>query len=177
MSMSRGVALFDAGRYWDAHEAWEASWRAAVGPEKALLQSLILWAAALHQHRQGLTHGARRLLRRALDRLDQTGDATFEFEPDQLRDALVDSWAQLERGNVVQVVRLGALRRVPQPAEVQLEHRKACPYCGELVLVSVEAELSSGADYVEDCPVCCRPWEVHVRGGDQVSVELARSDD
>ena len=26
MSLERGVELFNAGRYWDAHEAWEEAW-------------------------------------------------------------------------------------------------------------------------------------------------------
>lgn len=37
-----------------------------------------------------------------------------------------------------------------------------CPYCGESV--ELIADPSAGDQrYVEDCPVCCRPMEVHVR--------------
>jgi transcription elongation factor Elf1 len=40
-----------------------------------------------------------------------------------------------------------------------------CPYCGESFDTSVD--LSAGSQrYVEDCAVCCRPIEVHVRVGD-----------
>jgi uncharacterized Zn finger protein len=35
----------------------------------------------------------------------------------------------------------------------------ACPYCGEPSTISVETE----EDFVQDCPVCCRPWQVRVR--------------
>lgn len=37
-----------------------------------------------------------------------------------------------------------------------------CPYCGEQVEVSVDEGGGSRQHYVEDCPVCCRPWEVKV---------------
>jgi hypothetical protein len=52
-----------------------------------------------------------------------------------------------------------------------------CPYCGEAVDVSVEGVGAADESYVEDCPVCCRPWTVHVhRDEDRVDVQLARED-
>ncbi|WP_110889008.1 DUF309 domain-containing protein [Deinococcus yavapaiensis] len=50
-----GLKLFNEGRYWEAHEAWEAPWRQAEGRERALLQALILLAAAMHKR---LAHGS-----------------------------------------------------------------------------------------------------------------------
>ncbi len=39
-----------------------------------------------------------------------------------------------------------------------------CPYCGESF--EALADPSAGdADYVEDCPVCCRPIALHLRVG------------
>jgi len=53
-----------------------------------------------------------------------------------------------------------------------------CPYCGEWVELSVDPVGPSSETYVEDCSVCCRPWEVHVsREDEQVSISLGRSDD
>ena len=53
-----------------------------------------------------------------------------------------------------------------------------CPYCGELVEVSVDPVGPPAEQYVEDCSVCCRPWSVTVqRDGEEVDVQLARSDD
>ena len=43
--------------------------------------------------------------------------------------------------------------------------RITCPYCGERFEAIVDASMGD-ADYVEDCPVCCRPIEMHLRGGD-----------
>ena len=38
-------------------------------------------------------------------------------------------------------------------------HDTTCPYCGELITLTVDA--SAGAQtYIEDCAVCCRPITV-----------------
>ena len=47
--LRRGAALFNAGRWWDAHEAWEEVWRVSSGEQRAFVQALILLAAALHK--------------------------------------------------------------------------------------------------------------------------------
>lgn len=46
-----GVACFNQGAYWDAHEAWEAIWLPATGTAKHFYGGLILLAAALHKTR------------------------------------------------------------------------------------------------------------------------------
>jgi hypothetical protein len=38
-----------------------------------------------------------------------------------------------------------------------------CPYCGEPVELAVDPGGGNVQEYVEDCPVCCRPWRVTVR--------------
>jgi transposase-like protein len=35
-----------------------------------------------------------------------------------------------------------------------------CPYCGEQVTIFIDPGGGREQRYVEDCPVCCRPWEV-----------------
>ena len=58
------------------------------------------------------------------------------------------------------------------------ESSAICPYCGESVEVSVDPTGPSAETYVEDCPVCCRPWVVHVaREEEEVLVSLGREDD
>lgn len=44
-----GARLFNAGQWWEAHEAWETEWMRAHGQEKQFIQGLILLAAALHK--------------------------------------------------------------------------------------------------------------------------------
>ena len=36
-----------------------------------------------------------------------------------------------------------------------------CPYCGEQFTAAVDGSGGS-QDYIEDCPVCCRPNEIHI---------------
>jgi hypothetical protein len=54
-----------------------------------------------------------------------------------------------------------------------------CPYCGETVELTVEPYGVSHEHYVEDCSVCCQPWEVYVSRDDEgnVHVELHRGDE
>lgn len=41
-----------------------------------------------------------------------------------------------------------------------------CPYCSETVEISLDPGSGAAQDYVEDCEVCCQPWTVVVRYGD-----------
>lgn len=38
-----------------------------------------------------------------------------------------------------------------------------CPYCGELNEVTLDPGSGARQEYVEDCQVCCQPWQVTVR--------------
>jgi hypothetical protein len=51
----------------------------------------------------------------------------------------------------------------PGDGTAQLEATVSCPYCGELNDVSLDPGGGSEQEYVEDCQVCCRPWQVSVR--------------
>jgi hypothetical protein len=65
------VDLFNAGYFWEAHEAWEELWvaRPRRSAEALLLQGLIQTAAALVKIRLGAPDPARALARRGLDKL------------------------------------------------------------------------------------------------------------
>jgi hypothetical protein len=54
-----------------------------------------------------------------------------------------------------------------------------CPYCGETVPVVVDEGGGTSQQYVEDCPVCCRPIELSVRrdASGEHDVEARREDD
>ena len=44
-----------------------------------------------------------------------------------------------------------------------------CPYCGESAEIDVDETSASHQSYVQDCPVCCQPWQVEInrdRDGD-----------
>jgi predicted metal-dependent hydrolase len=65
----RGVALFDAGYYWEAHEAWEALWHAEGrrGATADVLRGLIKLAAAGIKVRERREPGVRTHARRAAE--------------------------------------------------------------------------------------------------------------
>jgi len=52
-----------------------------------------------------------------------------------------------------------------------------CPYCGEPVQAVLD--LSAGdQQYIEDCPVCCRPILFDLRSdGEQWTLDVRREDD
>ena len=66
-SYTRGLVLFNAGYYWEAHELWEDVWKALNrrGPMAELLKGLIKLAAVGIKIRQGRPNAACSLLRRA----------------------------------------------------------------------------------------------------------------
>jgi len=54
-----------------------------------------------------------------------------------------------------------------------------CPYCGEPVELIIDEGGGERQEYVEDCPVCCRPWNVIVGQNEEGEwrVELRTEDE
>ena len=56
-----------------------------------------------------------------------------------------------------------------------------CPYCGEVVTIAIDPAGGAVQTYVEDCQVCCQPWQVHVtyddHGAAHVWVDAAQDPD
>ena len=61
----RGIELFNAGRFFESHEAFEEIWMKSEGAERELLHALIQSAAALHHVQRGNLKGALSVYRRA----------------------------------------------------------------------------------------------------------------
>ena len=52
-----------------------------------------------------------------------------------------------------------------------------CPYCGEINEISLDPGSGHHQEYVEDCQVCCKPWQVHVtRDREYRYVDVTRGD-
>ena len=47
-----------------------------------------------------------------------------------------------------------------------------CPYCGEAVEIALDPGSGTHQEYVEDCEVCCRPWQVSVAYGTDGAAEV-----
>ncbi len=48
----------------------------------------------------------------------------------------------------------------------------SCPYCGESVEITLDPGSGSHQSSVEDCSVCCRPWNVSVAYHDDGSADV-----
>lgn len=71
--LREGIDLFNTGRYWHAHEAWEHAWlELPEGPDgdgEIVLRGLIQLTAALHLQSVGRLDGAASNLRKAREKL------------------------------------------------------------------------------------------------------------
>jgi predicted metal-dependent hydrolase len=81
------LACYEAGRWFDAHEALERAWRRSPDPEMMLIQGLIQWAVALEHHRRGNPHGALTLLDRAWAKIEPAPSRALGLDLDPLRAA------------------------------------------------------------------------------------------
>ena len=52
-------------------------------------------------------------------------------------------------------------RRRQQP-QSESEASYVCDACGETIVIPIDLSAGESQQYVEDCPVCCRPNLIHV---------------
>jgi hypothetical protein len=58
---------------------------------------------------------------------------------------------------------------------MQTEFTITCPYCGEDVEIYVESDVRG--TLVQDCEVCCNPWQLRVtQDGEERWVDVLRAD-
>jgi predicted metal-dependent hydrolase len=75
MSLLRGIDLFNSGRYWEAHEAWEEAWMPdRRGPDGGFYKGLIQVAA-------GCLHYGRRNRRGAVNKWTSGADYLRPYLP------------------------------------------------------------------------------------------------
>jgi transcription elongation factor Elf1 len=60
-------------------------------------------------------------------------------------------------------------KRKPDTAQ---EASYICDACGEEIVVPVDVSAGESQEYVEDCPVCCRPNVIHVEFHDDGDVHV-----
>lgn len=65
-----GIAVYNAGRYHAAHDAWEAYWLDSTGADERFLHGLIQFTAAVHHVTTGNPAGATGLAESASEYLD-----------------------------------------------------------------------------------------------------------
>lgn len=89
-----GRARFNARQFFEAHETWETAWRRDGGPDRLLLQALIMVAAACVKATRGEPRGTVKLLSSALELMpvthDEAGIALEDFRA-KVEAALVEA--------------------------------------------------------------------------------------
>lgn len=93
--VAEGIEHFNAGRFFEAHEAWEEIWRSTTPEPRELWRGLIQVAVGLYHHEtRGNPAPARRVLARGLRRLEDYPQGTEGLDLVGLRAtaALWESW-------------------------------------------------------------------------------------
>jgi predicted metal-dependent hydrolase len=83
-----GIIFFNAGRYFDAHEAWEDMWRETRGPLRLYYQGLVQAAVGMHHLSRGNLNGAAAQLEKSVSKLEQYPDRFCHIENGKLVTAL-----------------------------------------------------------------------------------------
>lgn len=96
--LQKGLALFNSGKFFEAHEELEDIWREMQGPERRFLQGLIQVAAGFHHHSTGNRTGALSLIGRGAERLDQAPDFFLGIDLRALRRELM-RWLEALAGD------------------------------------------------------------------------------
>ena len=86
--LDQGIIFFNAGRYFDAHEAWEDLWRESGGPLRLFYQGLVQAAVGMHHLSQGNLNGAQAQLKKSLDKLQQYPETFCRIDNSKLIDDL-----------------------------------------------------------------------------------------
>jgi hypothetical protein len=87
----KGLAAFNSGHFYEAHEHWEEVWLETPNPDKMFLQGLIQVAAAFHHHSRANRKGTRNLLHAGLLKLEYFPRVHGGLEIEALRES-VRSW-------------------------------------------------------------------------------------
>jgi uncharacterized protein len=99
--LGEGLAHYNAGRFFAAHESWERVWLTCPEPEKTFLQAVIQVAAAFHHLQRGNVLGAESLLSRALRRMQRYPKRFAGIEAEGLREDIRRGLEALSAGNEV----------------------------------------------------------------------------
>jgi len=90
-SVERGIDLFNAGNYFEAHEAWEGLWLDTNSPEeKQFLQGLIMAAGSFLHYLRRECAGASALLEKSVPLIRRGIDAYPDLRIFEFTQALED---------------------------------------------------------------------------------------
>lgn len=87
-AIREGIELFNEERFWESHESLEFAWRRESGPDKEILQGIILIAAAFVHLQKNEIAVALSMIGRAYAKLAGHHSERFGINIDNLRDNL-----------------------------------------------------------------------------------------
>lgn len=91
----RGIELFNAGEYYEAHEVIEYEWHAERGPVRALYQGILQIGVGLHHTRNGNHRGAELLLTDGIEKVSRFLPACQGIDTARLAREVQDCLAQV----------------------------------------------------------------------------------
>jgi uncharacterized protein len=97
----QGLALFNAGKFFECHEVWEIAWKEARGEPRAFFQGLIQAAVAILHAERGNRRGSISVYNKAKAGLDPLASAFMGVALDEFRVALAEFFEQLEAGTEI----------------------------------------------------------------------------
>ena len=95
-----GIDLFNAGHFFECHEAWEYVWNRSQGDEKIAIQGLIQAAVAILHLERGNRDGAEYLYATARAKLDPLPDNFRQVAIAELRESLEEFFKSVRAANV-----------------------------------------------------------------------------
>jgi predicted metal-dependent hydrolase len=104
--IERGLQLFAAGEFFEAHEVMEDVWRRERGKVRMLYQGLIQAAVACHHVRRGNRAGAIKMADAARPKIIAFADARCDLDLPGLAAALGRLGDELRSGRALDAVRL-----------------------------------------------------------------------
>src|SRR5579863_7337346 len=109
-----GIDLFNEGRFFECHEAWEEIWKRADGELKLFYQGLIQAAVAILHAQRGNLEGARSLYEKASAKLDKIPHEHMGLAIGELRVELRRFIETATRANSAPLPDPPRLRRIPK---------------------------------------------------------------
>ena len=95
----QGLALFNAGRFFECHEVWEEVWKRSSGGEKLFYQGLIQAAVALLHAERGNMRGAASTWAKARQKLEPLPSEHMGLALGEFRASLEEFFASLSKGD------------------------------------------------------------------------------
>jgi len=95
----QGLALFNAGRFFECHEVWEEVWKRSSGGEKLFYQGLIQAAVALLHAERGNMRGAASTWAKARQKLRPLPSEHMGLALGEFRASLEEFFASASKGD------------------------------------------------------------------------------